>query len=97
MIVVLFNVHRDEEFHRDTIKTDDIMYVKQHFNFVCLFLSLKIDLTCYFLYVSSFVCHYNCRTYRHSLTYTIIMFWKLQCKLELSIHMIHYIQGVSRL
>jgi len=39
MIVILFNVHRDEEFHRDTIKTDYIMYVKQHFNFMCFSLS----------------------------------------------------------
>ena len=39
MIVILFNVHRDEEFHRDTIKIDDIMYVKHYFNFVCFSLS----------------------------------------------------------
>jgi len=39
MIVILFNVHRDEEFHRDTIKIDDIMCVKHHFNFVCFYLS----------------------------------------------------------
>jgi len=42
MIVILFNVHRDEEFHRDTIKIDDIMYVKQHFNFMCFSLSKLI-------------------------------------------------------
>jgi len=42
MIVILFNVHRDEEFHRDTIKIDDIMYVKHHFNFVFLSVSKPI-------------------------------------------------------
>ena len=50
MTVILFNVYRDEEFHRDTIKIDDIMYVKHHFNFVCFSLSQN------WFYLSFYMC-----------------------------------------
>jgi hypothetical protein len=41
MIVILFNVHREKEFHKNGIKIYDIMQMKV-FSFVCVFVSKLI-------------------------------------------------------